>query len=52
MEDVIGQSLQQHEIKCLEVKKAQRINTNPKAYVLRIADESGTPDEDFPGRFH
>lgn len=44
-------TIQQYEIRCLETKKTQRINMNPKAYVLRFAEEDGVPDEDFPGFF-
>lgn len=51
VEDVIKLAIQQYEIKCMESKKAMRINMNPKAYVLRFADDDGLPDEDMPGKF-
>ena len=48
VEEVIRHAMQQYELECSDRKKMVRINTNPKAYVLKYAEDDGVPDEDLP----
>jgi hypothetical protein len=48
VEEVIKGAMQQYEIDCADRTKQVRINMNPKAYVLRFADDDGAPDDDMP----
>jgi hypothetical protein len=37
-------------VECKDNKKQMAaMNMNPKAYVLRFAEDDGTPDDDLPG---
>ena len=49
VEDVIKVAIQQYEIECSDKKRVVRMNMDPKAYVLRWAEDDGVPDEDLPG---
>eukprot|EP01114_Cavostelium_apophysatum_P009724 TRINITY_DN2296_c0_g1_i2.p1 TRINITY_DN2296_c0_g1~~TRINITY_DN2296_c0_g1_i2.p1 ORF type:complete len:440 (+),score=103.95 TRINITY_DN2296_c0_g1_i2:283-1602(+) len=48
VEEVIHLSIQQYILECSDKKKQMRINSNPKAYVTRFAEDDGVPDEDMP----
>jgi len=48
VEQVIINSLNQYNLECSDKTRQVRINMNPKAYVLRFAEDDGTPDDVMP----
>jgi len=48
VEEVIKLTLQQYEIECSARRKAIRINLDAATYLLRFAEDDGSPDEDMP----
>lgn len=48
--EVVKATLQQFEAQTSEDINKGPINTNPKAWMLRFAEDDGTPDDDMPGK--
>lgn len=44
VEDLIRLAIQQYEMECHDKKKTMNIKMNPKAYVLRFAEDDGAAD--------
>lgn len=48
IEELIKITLKQYELQSKDDISKVRLNNNPKSYIIRFAEEDGTPDEDLP----